>query len=304
MSIDHSKLCADLLRQNHASKSAEKLKASHARELIAAFFGYKSHASLMADNAYPIAKIDEAYIFIPDLGLMEERRSKLKGLPSDLASSMEIATLVSNKLTSEALCGGDIWLYSTFEGYIAEVLLPDNVSEIDDQLSGVMVETNAGFYDAPYFDDVVLDDRKDELIVIAKAQYKGESMDDKPFCGDTLDITVKLTFPRATGKRCFLDYELEVGGSINDDWVDREQPQRMLAEELGISDDDLDELEWEFDEITSNDGHPYGYVITFSEDSPKEILDKIEGLDEYRSIRVSVNAFDEPYPDESEDFFY
>lgn len=153
MSIDHSKLCADLLRQNHASKSAEKLKASHARELIAAFFGYKSHASLMADNAYPIAKIDEAYIFTPDLRLMEERRSKLKGLPSDLASSMEIATLVSNKLTSEALCGGDIWLYSTFEGYIAEVLLPDNVSEIDDQLSGVMAETNAGFYDAPYFDD-------------------------------------------------------------------------------------------------------------------------------------------------------
>ncbi|HDQ6546386.1 TPA: hypothetical protein QBF42_003944 [Escherichia coli O105:H7] len=37
MSTDLSKLCADFLRQNHVSQSTEKLKASHARELVAAF---------------------------------------------------------------------------------------------------------------------------------------------------------------------------------------------------------------------------------------------------------------------------
>ncbi len=45
MDDDISKLCADFLRANH-----EGLRASHARELVAAFFGYKSHAALLADK--------------------------------------------------------------------------------------------------------------------------------------------------------------------------------------------------------------------------------------------------------------
>ncbi|EFF9634472.1 hypothetical protein GLS05_24690, partial [Escherichia coli] len=80
MSTDLSKLCADFLRQNHVSQSTEKLKASHARELVAAFFGYKSHAALMAEKTYPLVQLEEAYIFIPDIPLMNDRRSKLNGL--------------------------------------------------------------------------------------------------------------------------------------------------------------------------------------------------------------------------------
>lgn len=306
MSIDLSKLCADFLRQNHASQSIEKLKASHARELVAAFFGYKSHAALMAEKTYPLAQLEEAYIFIPDIPLMNDRRSKLNGLPNDLARSIDLAKLLSDMLADEGLCGGNVWLYDTLETYIAEVLLPDCQSLIDDQLSGAMAETNAGFFDAPYYDDVQIEDRGDELVAIAKTQYKGEPLDDKPFCGDTLDMVVQVTLPRMAGKRGFYDFELEAGGSVNDDWVDPElrygkRPQSRLASELGITDEDLELLEWDTVENSSDDGLVYGFVLTFDESCPPEILEKIEGLSDDLTIRVSANAFDSPYPDEPDE---
>jgi hypothetical protein len=303
MSIDLSKLCADFLRQNHTSRSTEKLKASHARELVAAFFGYKSHAALMAEKTYPLDRLEEAYIFIPDIPLMNDRRAKLGRLPDDLTPSIYIAKLLSNMLSDEGLCGGNIWLYDSLETYIAEVLLPDCQTLIDDQLSGTMAETNAGFFDSPYYGDVQIEDRGNELVAIAKTQYKGEPLDDKPFFGDTIDMAVQVTFPRMSGKRGFYDFDLEVGGSVSDDWIDPElrygkHPQSRLAAELGITDDDLELLEWETQENSSDDGLIYDFVLNFDENCPSETLEKIDGLDEDRTIRVSVNAFDNPYPDE------
>ncbi len=306
MSVDLSKLCADLLRQNHASQSTEKLKASHARELVAAFFGYKSHAALMSEKTYPLVQLEEAYIFIPDIPLMNDRRSKLNGLPNDLTRSIELAKVLSDMLVAEGLCGGNIWLYDTLETYIAEVLLPDCQYLIDDQLSGAMAETNAGFFDVPYYDDVQIEDRGDELVAIVKTQYKGEPLDDKPFCGDTLDMVVQVTLPRMAGKRGFYDFELEAGGNVNDDWVDPEllygkRSQSRLATELGITNEDLESLDWDVLENSSDDGLIYGFVLTFKKSCPPEVLKKIEGLSDDLTIRVSSSAFDSPYPDEPDD---
>ena len=47
-------------------------------------------------------------------------------------------------------------------------------------------------------------------------------IDDKAFCGDTIDMGVRVTLPRIAGKRGFLDYDIQVEGSVNDDWVDPE----------------------------------------------------------------------------------
>lgn len=222
MSIDLSKFCADFLRQNHTSQSTEKLKASHARELVAAFFGYKSHAALKAEKTYPLEMLEEAYIFVPDIPLMEDRRAKLNGLPTNFMPSLDIAKLLSDLLIAEGRYGGNVWLYETVESYIAEVLLVDCQSMIDDQLSGTMAEINASFFDSPYYENVKIQDNNDELVITAKAQYKGEPLDDKPFCGDTIDMAVQITLPRIAGKRGFYDFDLEVGGNINDDWVDPE----------------------------------------------------------------------------------
>lgn len=71
-------------------------------------------------------------------------------------------------------------------------------------------------------------------------------------------------------------------------------PQSILAQELGITDDDLKLLTWETQENSSDDGLVYGFILTFDEDNPPEILGKIERLSEDLTIRVSTNAFDEP----------
>ena len=256
----------------------------------------------MAENTYPLALLEEAYIFIPDIPLMNDRRRKLNGLPNELNQSIKLAKLLSDMLVEEGLFGGDVWLNETVQNYIVEVLLPDCQSLLDDQLSRVMAETNAGFFDAPYYDDVQIEDRGNELVAIAKTKYKGKPVDDKPFCGDTLDMVVQVTLPRMAGKRGFYDFELEAGASVNDDWVDPglrygAYPQSRLAEELGITDEDLELLEWDTQENSSEDGLIYDFVLIFDESCPKEILQKIEGLSDDLTIRVSANAFDTTYPD-------
>jgi len=78
---DITKLCADLLRTYVSDKETREkyspisyvpndihLKSSHAHELIAAFFGYKSKIALLADKKYPISRLNQAkHIIIPDV---------------------------------------------------------------------------------------------------------------------------------------------------------------------------------------------------------------------------------------------
>lgn len=65
-----------------------------------------------------------------------------------------------------------------------------------------------------------------------------------------------------------------------------------LAKSLGISMDDLDSLNYKVSQNTSDDGCLYGYIVEFNEDSPKEILDKISGLENNSYVYLSPNAFD------------
>jgi len=81
---DIIKLCADNLR-TCSKDHGIKLKASHAHELVAMFFGYNSKAALLADTLYPISNLPQATIimFAP-VKLIDERHEGLKNLPSDL----------------------------------------------------------------------------------------------------------------------------------------------------------------------------------------------------------------------------
>lgn len=218
---DLSKLCADYLRSSCTPQASGKLKASHARELVAAFFGYKSHAALIAEKTYPLENLEEAVILVPDVPLIEQRRSRLKGLPDDVPVSRSLAGMLATYLQEEGHFGGDVWLYDSLESYVTEVLIPDCDGMLSDELSGIMAETNACFF-MPYFESAEIEDSGDELVVVASGKYEGEQLDDKPFCGDTIDATVYVTLPRIAGKRAFWDFDFTAGGSVNDDWVDPE----------------------------------------------------------------------------------
>lgn len=222
MSNDISKLCADFLREIYTSQTGNKLKASHARELIAAFFGYKSHAALIARQKYPLDALEEAGILIPDIPLLDKRKTCLNGLPEDLLPSMDLATTVCAFLNDEGLFTGDTWLYESLENYVTEVLLIESDSLIGDELSGVMVETNAAFEDFPYYEDPKIVDTGDTVEITVSGSHKGTPLDDKPFSGDTIKFSATVTLYRVAGKRGFQDFDIEAGGSVNDDWRDPE----------------------------------------------------------------------------------
>jgi len=67
---------------------------------------------------------------------------------------------------------------------------------------------------------------------------------------------------------------------------------RRLASEFSIPESDMLQLNWELEPNESDDGLLYDYVLTFGSDCPQSILDRIQGVDETRSIRVDPSVFD------------
>lgn len=72
-------------------------------------------------------------------------------------------------------------------------------------------------------------------------------------------------------------------GSMKDRMIEMQQEtdDRELAKKLGITYDELLELDHEIDTEESEDGLIYNYIIRFRDDAPREILDKIHGIDEH-----------------------
>lgn len=95
-----AKLCANHLRV-YSSTHGIKLKSSHAHELIAAFFGYKSKAAMLADTLCPIENLAKAQILVlmPSL-FIDERRKCLDELPDDLPNTYILAVEMHGYLIS------------------------------------------------------------------------------------------------------------------------------------------------------------------------------------------------------------
>lgn len=72
---------------------------------------------------------------------------------------------------------------------------------------------------------------------------------------------------------------------------------RHIAEQLGITQDELGETNWEIETHDGNDGAVYGHYIHFKDDSSQEVLDKIVGLE---NNCVDISFPDEP--DEDDDY--
>ena len=126
MQHDISKLCADSLRTFTNDKYDIKLKAAHAHELVAAYFGYKSKNAMLADTKYPISDLDQAEIIamIPD-NFIDHRRKNLQGLSSELPDSYTLGEAVYASLFSDEWWGSQ---YPPFRGFekLAKYLVENN----------------------------------------------------------------------------------------------------------------------------------------------------------------------------------
>lgn len=101
-----TKLCAQHLRIL-ANNYGVQLKSAHAHELVAAFFGYKSRASLLADTFFSIDNLNQAKILVltPTL-FIDERRKLLEGLSCELPDTSFLGAEMLVYLASIGQCSG------------------------------------------------------------------------------------------------------------------------------------------------------------------------------------------------------
>ncbi|WP_316227766.1 hypothetical protein [Bradyrhizobium sp. SZCCHNR3015] len=77
-------------------------------------------------------------------------------------------------------------------------------------------------------------------------------------------------------------------GSMKDAMMEQGEPDRdeALATALGITIEELDELDWRLEDHTSKDGLLYGHNVYFGESSDPEVLKKIGGLVNGEWVRI------------------
>jgi len=212
-----SKSCSDYLRERFPG-----LKASHARELVAAFFGYKSHAALLSDKAYPIEELFDAQILIPDEVTIYERKECLKDLPVSIPSGMDLSYLLADFLQAEQLFEGEVWHCDDIGEYIIEEYLPQHLSpQLDEELADVIGSVNA-FVEEIEYDEVDVDEKPHNIYITVKGTFSGVGSDDDDFNGDTIDFEASIKLPRWAGKVAFSEPEIEVEGTVNRDYFDEE----------------------------------------------------------------------------------
>jgi hypothetical protein len=217
-----SKICADYLRTTTLSKTSQKLKATHAHEIVAALFGYKSHAALLAEQKYHVDRLEEAYILVIDVSLINERRKNLEGLPTNLPDSKILAQEVIDFLRRESHFLGSIWwIYDTLESYIMEEFLPDHDFDVMEYLSGPMAETNA-YFDETHYEEAEIREDDGELIISVTGQCNGSSDPEKPYSGDQIDMTVTVSMQRVAGRNAYAKPRIRASGEVNWDWADKD----------------------------------------------------------------------------------
>jgi hypothetical protein len=125
-----TKLCADNLRtlsDNHGIK----LKATHAHELVAAFFGYKSRAALLADTSHPLSNLRQASVIVllPTTSI-DQRRKDLQELPPDLPDNYTLGEWVYSAMLPEKWILSKVWpAYEMLAIFLADEYLRQNRME-------------------------------------------------------------------------------------------------------------------------------------------------------------------------------
>lgn len=76
--------------------------------------------------------------------------------------------------------------------------------------------------------------------------------------------------------------------------IEEEELTLKVAGELGITSDELEELNWYIDSWESNDGQICSILIRFRDGSPKHILNKIEAMDDNNTVYLDPWVFDKP----------
>jgi hypothetical protein len=169
---------------------------------------------------YPVRRLPQADILIPDLALMDVRRSQLNGLPADLPDSGTLASGLCDVLSALDHFSGEVWnsrdLPDEVNGYVQR-----DPMMIEEALAGEIAVTNA-FFDELYLDEVFPETNADGLMVTINGSLNGTSDEDRVFSGDKIIFSTLMTFDRVAGRVAFASPELETSGYVDQSYYDDE----------------------------------------------------------------------------------
>jgi len=196
------KLCADSLRTFSKEKYDIKLKAAHAHELVAAYFGYSSKNAMLADSKYPIRNLGQAEIIVmrPDEDIYQ-RRKNLQGLSPELPDSYTLGEAVYASLFS------DEWWASEHPPFRNFKMLAKFLFENNDAFQNVF----KFYHDIPMHHIVDVNDSENDVILTVLHSYRASTKE--MLVGGK--STIKL--PRVAGRigygKPIIDVEQWTGGA-------------------------------------------------------------------------------------------
>lgn len=234
MHTDISKLCSDFLRQHLIAIDIGKLGASHARELTAAYFGYKTHASLLAEKRFPLSDLGLAELLVPDVTTLDNRLDTLSGLPDGIPSAWELAQAITGYLKAYDVFSGEVWVTHDINEYVQDRYLYQQDAVVTDALSGEMAETNAIFDDFPQYEDIERTEDEDGLLFVVTGDIVGAIDEDRPFCGNRISIEARVFLERVACKVGFMRPDIEAGGSLSHEWMDPEPDELIPTQPGGV----------------------------------------------------------------------
>jgi len=114
---DIPKICADSLRNTTQKEFGTKLKAAHAHELVAAYLGYKSKNSLLAESKFSISNLSKAEVIVMVKDeVIDKRRNDLKDFPENLPDSYTLGESVYTPLFTDEIWNSQYPPFRSFEG--------------------------------------------------------------------------------------------------------------------------------------------------------------------------------------------
>lgn len=186
--LDTSKQISEFLRQQYS------VRASHARELAAAFLGFKSHAAYLALSAGQKWSLDSIDVLIPDLECLEQRLLTISNLPP-LPNYRQLPQDIGDDLRLQKVFSGPVLIaknLTELESVLDSSYLQENIT-LEDELSGEIAISNSWFgYE--YYDTVKFEAGRSGVKVHATGVFDGEHDDesDRPNHGDKIDFEVDL----------------------------------------------------------------------------------------------------------------
>lgn len=162
MQFEITKKCADSLRSLSLNKFGIQLKSSHAHELVAAYFGYSSRASLLSDSKRPISNLKEAeFIVLTPTEFIKKRCKDLQGLPENLPHEL----------------GESVYLPLYDEKWITQTIWP-TLEELGKALADQHLNSNPSFFRDLKVQrhGVKVEIQNDEIAIVVFREYVSPSL--------------------------------------------------------------------------------------------------------------------------------